>query len=150
MIFTMQALTRSMAGYVAPDLPEVTFYDNPNQQGTKMPAMFLQRTRAKIALKMGGRFLRQLGLDLVCLVDYDQVDMEDQYTKIADVLDERMETFPYSSREGGKSILLRTYERNWNIQDGELHYKFDLKLWVSPSEDAALMRSIQGYTEEVS
>lgn len=150
MIFTMQALTRSMAGYLATDLPGVTFYDNPNQQGTKTPSMFLQRTRAKIAMKMGGRFLRQLGLDLICLVDYNQVDMEDQCTRIADILDELMETFPYSSEEGGKSILLRTYERNWSIQDNELHYKFDLKLWVSRGEDAALMRSIQVYHEEVS
>lgn len=150
MIFTMRDLTRSMAGYLAPDLPGVNFYDNPNQQGTKLPAMFLQRTRAKIAMKMGGRFLRQLGLDLVCLVDYDQVDMDDQYTRIADTLDERMETFPYSGGEDGKSILLRTYERNWNIQDDALHYKFDLKLWVSHSEDDVLMRSIQAYHEEVS
>ena len=150
MIFTMQALTRSLAGYLAPDLPGVTFYDNPNQQGTKTPAMFLQRTRAKIALKMGGRFLRQLGLDMVCLVDYDQVDMEDQCTRIADILDELMEIFPYSSEEDGKRIFLRTYERNWSIQDNELHYKFDLKLWVSRSEDAVLMRSIQAYHEEVS
>lgn len=146
----MQGLTRSLADYLAPDLPGVTFYDNPNQQGTKMPAMFLQRTRAKIAMKMGGRFLRQLGLDLVCLVDYNQVDMDDQYARAADVLDELMETFPYSSGGDGKSILLRTYERNWGIQDGALHYKFDLKLWVSRSEDAVLMQSIQTYTEEVS
>lgn len=150
MIFTMQALTRSLARHLAPDLPGVTFYDNPNQQGTKTPAMFLQRTRAKIALKMGGRFLRQLGLDLICLVDYDQVDMDDQYTRIAEALDELMETFPYSSEEDGKSLLLRTYERNWSIQDDALHYKFDLKLWVSRSEDAVLMRSIQAYHEEVS
>lgn len=150
MTFTMQGLTRSLADYLAPDLPGVTFYDNPNQQGTKMPAMFLQRTRAKIAMKMGGRFLRQLGLDLVCLVDYNQVDMDDQYARAADILDELMETFPYSSGEDSKSILLRTYERNWSIQDDVLHYKFDLKLWVSRSEDAVLMQSIQTYNEEVS
>lgn len=150
MIFTMQGLTRSLADYLAPVLPGVTFYDNPNQQGTKMPAMFLQRTRAKIAMKMGGRFLRQLGLDLVCLVDYNQVDMDDQYARAADILDERMETFPYSSGGDGKTILLRAYERNWSIQDDALHYKFDLKLWVSRSEDAVLMQSIQTYTEEVS
>lgn len=150
MNFTMRGLTRSLAGYLAPALPGATFYDNPNQQGTRMPAMFLQRTRAKITKRMGGRFLRQLGLDLVCLVDYNQTDMEDQYTGTAEILDELMETFPYSGEEGGGSILLRTYERNWNIQDDALHYKFDLKIWVSRTEDAVLMRSIQAYTEEVS
>lgn len=150
MTFTMQALTHSLADYLAPAMPGFTFYDNPNQQGTKTPAMFFQRTRAKITKRLGGRFLRQLGLDLVCLVEYDLPDMEDQYTAAADVLDERLDTFPYSSGEGGENVLLRTYERNWYIQDNALHYKFDLKLWVSRGEDYALMRSIQSYTEEVS
>lgn len=150
MKFTMRGLTRSLAGCLAPFLPGVTFYDNPNQQGTRPPAMFLQRTRAKITMKMGGRFLRRLGLDLVYLVDYNQVDMDDQYTRAADILDERLETFPYSDGEGGQSAILRTYERSWSIQDDALHYKFDLNIWVSPEEDAALMGSIQSYNEEVS
>ena len=89
-------------------------------------------------------------MDLVYLVDYNQVDMDDQYTQAADVLDEQMETFPYQDGEAGAPALLRTYERNWYVQGDALHYKFDLKLWVSREEDTALMRSIQAYTEEVS
>ncbi len=150
MKFTMRGLTRSLAGCLAPHLPNAAFYDNPNQQGTRLPAMFLQRTRAKITMKMGGRFLRRLGLDLVYLVDYNQVDMDDQYTRAADILDERLETFPYSDGEGGQSAILRTHERSWSIQDDALHYKFDLNIWVSPEEDAVLMGSIQSYNEEVS
>ncbi len=149
MTFTMQSLTRALADYLAPALPGFTFYDNPNQQGTKTPAMFLQRTKAKISKRLGGRFLRQLGLDLVCLVDYNVADMEDQYVSAANVMDELLDTFPYCSGEGGESALLRTYERNWYIQNSVLHYKFDLKLWMSREEDIALMRSIQSYTEEV-
>lgn len=150
MTFTMQGLARSLADYLAPALPGVTFYDNPNQQGTKTPAMFIQRTRAKITKKMGARFLRQLGLDLVFLVDYNRPDMEDRYVEIADTLDGMMELFPYSGEAGKKGVLLRTYERDWKIQDEALHYKFDLKLWVVRKEDGVLMRSIQSYTEEVS
>lgn len=146
MTVTMQGLTRSLADYLAPALPGVTFYDNPNQQGTSTPAIFLQRTKAKITKRLGGRFLRQLGLDVVCLVDYNVVDMEDQYVIMADVLDEMLDTFPYL----GGDIRLRAYERNWYIQDDALHYKFDLKLWVSREEDGVLMQSIQAYTEEVS
>lgn len=149
MTFTMQALTRSLADYLAPHLPGMTFYDNPNQQGSRMPALFLQRTKAKITAKTGGRFLRELGLDLVCLIDYNQVDMDSRYTRVADVLDERLDTFPYQAGAEDGSALLRTYGRNWYIRDDALHYKFDLKLWVSREEDAVLMQSIQTYTEEV-
>ena len=150
MTFTMQALSRSLADYLAPFLPGITFYDNPNQQGSQLPTLFIKRTKAKITKRTSGRFLRQLGLDLVCLEDPNQVDMDDRYTDVADVLDERLDAFPYRSGEDSTIAQLRTYERNWYIQDETLHYKFDLKLWVSEAEDSALMRSIQLYHEEVS
>lgn len=144
MTFTIDALARALADYLSPALPGVTFYANPNQQGTQTPAMFLRRTNARIAKKMGNRFLRTLGLDLVCLEDPNQVDMDDRYTRTAEVLDEVLETFPCGPAR------LRTHERRWDVIDDALHYKFDLKLWVSREEDAVLMRSIQSFQEEVS
>lgn len=164
MIFTMETLAHSLADYLAPELPGVTFCSSPSQQGSQ-PAMFLRRTNAQIAKKMGGRLLRTLGLDLVCTADFNQTDLDDQYVRIADILDQVMETFPYCSRIGEESslmrtysdvtgdnsqvALLRTYERRWEITDSTLHYKFDLKLWMSKAEDALLMQSIQSYNEEV-
>lgn len=150
MIFTIQAISGSLADYLAPALPRVTFYDNPNQQGTRLPAMFLRRTNARIAKKMGDRFLRTLGLDLVCIEEFNKVGMDDRYTATADLLDQLLETFPYTSEEGGESALLRTYERKWNIIDSVLHYKFDLKIWVTKAQDIFLMQSIESYTQATS
>lgn len=150
MTFTMEALSSSIAGHLAPELPGVTFYDNPAQQGVRLPALFLRRTNARITKRAGVRFLRRLGLDLVCVLDFHRTGMEDQYTRIADILDQMMETFPYRGGQDGPPALLRTYERRWNIVDDVLHYRFDLKIWVSKEEDTALMRSIESYTEEVS
>ena len=149
MTFTMEALSSSIAGHLAPELPGVTFYDNPAQQGVKPPALFLRRTNARITKRAGVRFLRRLGLDLVCVLDFHGLSMDDRYTKIADILDEMREVFPYIGGEGSPAFL-RTYERRWDIVDDVLHYKFDLKVWVSREEDAVLMQSIESYTEEVS
>ena len=148
MIFTMPALSRSLADYLAPSLPDVSFYADPNQQGTASRALFLRQTNARIAKQVGGRFLRRLGLDLVYLEQLNSVDAETRLQAAADVLDQRMETFPYSSGEE-KAVLLRTYERNWEISDSTLHYKFDLQLWLTYEEDAALMMSIQELNMEV-
>ena len=148
MIFTMPALSRSLANYLAPSLPDVSFYADPNQQGTASRALFLRQTNARITKQTGGRFLRRLGLDLVYLEQFNSVDAETRLQAAADVLDQRMETFPYSSGEE-KAALLRTYERNWEIVDGTLHYKFDLQLWLTYAEDAALMMSIQELNMEV-
>ena len=148
MTFTMPALSRSLAEYLAPSLPDVSFYADPNQQGTASRALFLRQTNARITSQVGGRFLRRLGLDLVYLEQLNSVDAETRLQAAADVLDQRMETFPYSSKEE-KAVLLRTYERHWEIMDSTLHYKFDLQLWLTYQEDAALMMSIEELNMEV-
>lgn len=148
MTFTMPTLSRSLAEYLAPSLPDVTFYADPNQQGTASRALFLRQTNARITSQTGGRFLRRLGLDLVYLEQLNSVDAETRLQAAADVLDQRMETFPYSSGEE-KAVLLRTYERHWEIMDSTLHYKFDLQLWLTYQEDAALMMSIEELNMEV-
>ena len=148
MTFTMLALSRSLADYLAPSLPDVSFYADPNQQGTASRALFLRQTNARITSQVGGRFLRRLGLDLVYLEQLNSVDAETRLQAAADVLDQRMETFPYSSGEE-KAVLLRTYERHWEIMDSTLHYKFDLQLWLTYQEDAALMMSIEELNMEV-
>jgi len=150
MTFTIQTLASSLADYLRPELPGATFYSSPNQQGTRLPALFLRRTNARIARKTGDRFLRTLGLDLVYIEEFNQLGMDDRYTAAADILDQVMETFPYYSGEGKRTALLRTYERKWDIVDDVLHYKFDLKIWVGKAEDTVLMQSIQSYHEEVS
>ena len=67
MTFTMSALARSLADCLSPELPGASFYADPNQQGTRSPALFLRQTTAKISPQPGGAFLRRLGLDLVYL-----------------------------------------------------------------------------------
>lgn len=136
MTFTLSTLSRALAEHLAPNL-SAAFYADPNQQGTDLPALFLRQTNARIAKKLGGRFLRKLGMDLVYLVRPNTVDMETQLQMAADILDENLELFPYNG------AFLRTYDRRWEIIDGALHYKFELRLWLTQAEDAALMQSIQ-------
>ena len=143
MIFTMPALARSLADYLSPELPGASFYADPNQQGTRSPALFLRQTFAKISPQPGGRILRRLGLDLVYLVQPNVVDVESRLQMAADVMDEYLETFPYQGAQ------LRTYERHWEITDSALHYKFDLRLLLTRVEDGVLMQSIQALNMEV-
>ena len=99
MIFTLPGLSRSLADCLAPDLPGVRFFADPAQQGAKPPMLFLRQTNARIAKKMGERFLRRLGLDLVYLERLNIPDGDSRLQAAADVMDQRLETFPY--RGGG-------------------------------------------------
>lgn len=138
MNFTISTIAKSLADYLAPSFPGVTFYEDPNQQDSKPPMMFLQQRYAHIEPRRNnGYYLRRIGLDLTYLVDYNLPDLQQQYQQAAEQLDLRMETFPYS--DGTDTALLRTYEREWRIDLDALHYKFELRVWVTIPEDSVKM-----------
>lgn len=148
MNFTISTIASSLAAYLGSLFPEVTFYENPNQQGTQAPCMFLQQRYSYIKVKTAGRFLRQIGLDLTYLVDYNLPNMQELYQAAAEQLDMVMETFPYSDGSDDETALLRTYDREWRIDLDAMHYKFELRVWVEQPEKITPMDSM-GYQEAV-
>lgn len=141
MKFTISTIAKSLAGYLAPSFPGVTFYEDPNQQDSKPPMMFLQQRYAHIEPRRNnGYYLRRIGLDLTYLVDYNLPNLQQQYQQAAEQLDLRMETFPYS--DGTDTGLLRTYDREWRIDLDALHYKFELRVWITIPEDGVKMETM--------
>ena len=140
MIFSIENVARSLADYLAPVLPDVTFFEDPSQQGLETPCLFLQQRYSRVRKQLGGRWLRTIGLDLTCLEDYNLPDLQRRYQRTAEALDLVLETFPYS--DGERSTLLRAYDREWNIDHNELHYKLELRVLVYFPEDNALMQTL--------
>lgn len=148
MNFTTGTIARSLADYLAPVLPGVSFYEDPNQQGTRVPCMFLQQRYSYIEKRQARRWLRRIGLDLTYLEDYNLPNMQQLYQQAAQTLDLVMETFVYSDGDSKKTTLLRTYDREWRIDLDALHYKFELRVWVELPETLTLMQTMD-YHEEV-
>lgn len=141
MNFTIQTIAKSLANYLASSFPGVTFYEDPNQQGSKAPMMFLQQRYAYVEPRRNnGYYLRRIGLDLTYLVDYNLPDLQQQYQQAAEQLDLLMETIPYT--DGTETGLLRTYDREWRIDLDALHYKFELQVWVTIPEDNVKMETM--------
>ena len=148
MIFTVSQIGQSLAAYLAPSFPGVTFFEDPNQQGSDTPCMFLQQRYAYTKLRQAGRWLRQIGLDLTYLVDYNLPNMQQLYQEAAEQLDLLMETFPYTDGTTEGTTLLRTYDREWRIDLDAMHYKFELQVWVEMPEDFNPMETMD-YNPEV-
>lgn len=147
MNFTIQTIAKSLANYLASSFPGVTFYEDPNQQGSKPPMLFLQQRYAYVEPRRNnGYYLRRIGLDLTYLVDYNLPDLQQQYQRAAEQLDLLMETFPYT--DGTETGLLRTYDREWRIDLDALHYKFELQVWVTIPEDSVKMQTMD-YDEDL-
>lgn len=140
MIFSTANLAQSLADYLAPAFPGVHFYEDPNQQGTKPPCMFLQSRGGDIKLRQAGRWLRTIRLDLVYLEQFNRPDLQQLYNAAAELLDEMLELFPYVSN--GESTWLRTYNRDYTVELQALHYKFDLQVWVVKPQTDVYMQTL--------
>ena len=127
MNLTVTTIAKSLAGYLAPHFPGVTFYEDPNQQGSQPPMMFLQTRTNRLLLETGGFWRRILGVDLVYLLEYNLPDLQRRYQAAGETLDLLMEAFPYSDGTTEGTVLLRTYDREWNIDLDELHYRFEVR-----------------------
>ena len=140
-----KSLADYLADYLAPILPGVAMYEDPNQQGSHPPCMFLQVRYGRLTKEMSGFWVRRLGLDLVYLLDYNLTNLQQLYQQAGEALDLALETFPYSDGETeGKTVLLRTYDREWNIDLDELHYKFELRERVTlPTPEAVKMQELE-------
>ena len=146
MNFTMSTIAQSLASFLAPTFPSVTFYEDPNQQGTNTPCMFLQQRYSNIKLQPSGRWLRTIGLDLTYLEDFNLPNMQQLYQTAAEQLDMVMETFPYT--DGTDTQTLRAYDREWRIDLDALHYQFEIRVLVSLPQDITPMQTMD-YKEAV-
>lgn len=148
MTFTVSTIAKSLADYLAPVLPGVAMYEDPNQQGSQPPCLFLQQRYSRLQLETGGYWLRTIGLDLTYLLDYNLPDLQQRYQAAAEALDLVMETFPYSDKQAGEHVLVRTHERNWRIDLDALHYQFEVRERVSIPVPAVKMQTMD-LNEEV-
>lgn len=147
MNLTVSTISKSLADYLAalPDTPfaGVAMYEDPNQQGSQPPCMFLQTRYNRLSKEAGGYWLRTLGIDLVYLLDYNLPNLQQLYQQAGEALDLALETFPYSDGEAGaEPVLLRTYDREWNVDLNELHYKFELRERVNIPEQFVKMQTM--------
>ncbi len=149
MNFTVTTIAKSLADYIAPMFPGVQFNEDPAQQETEPPCMFLQQRYSYLEHRTGGRWLRTIGLDLTYLLDYNLTDMQRQYEAAAEALDLIMETFPYNDGESEGSALIRTYDREWRVDLDAMHYKFEIRELVTIPKEYVKMRTIQELNEEV-
>lgn len=146
MNFTVSTIAASLAAYLSPLFPGVTFYENPNQQGTNPPCMFLQQRYSYMKRRTSGQWLRTIGLDLTYLEAYNLPNMQQLYQAAAETLEMVMDAFPYS--DGTSTTTVLTYDRDSRIDLDAMHYKFELRVIVELPETETPMQTMT-YNEEV-
>ena len=86
---------------------------------------------------------------MTCLQDYNLPNLQQLYEATAEVLDIALENFPYNDGESTQTVLIKTHNREWNIDLDALHYKFDIEERVIIPKKNIKMQTIQELNEEV-
>lgn len=142
MIFTLDHIVNSLAGVLKAQYPDYPVYANANQQGTKYPCFFIFFMPSTIESRMDDHFYRDLGVDIVFVQQRNTIDGNSKLQGIAEYLDEHLEIFAYSDGNG-ETVWLRTYERQWQTEDQELHYQFHIRQRMALSRTEIPMREME-------
>lgn len=142
MKFTIENLLNSLAGVLKAGYPGRPVYVSPNQQGTEFPCFFIFLMPSRIEDGIGGRFLRDLWLDLVFVQQRNAANGNAEIQEVQEFLDQNLDKFLYYD-ESGSSAWLHTYEREASVEDQELHYKFHVRPRVSAREKENRMQGVE-------
>ncbi len=142
MIFSLQNVIDSLAALLTKQYPDYPVYDSPNQQGTKFPCFFIFFMPSTIEEHAGNRYYRDLGVDIVFVQQRNLVNGNQKIQEIAEFLDLTLDTFWYADNSNLRT-LLPTSERQWNIEDEELHYQFHIRQRVALQVKENLMSDME-------
>ena len=142
MIFTLENIINSLAGVLTARYPDYPVYASPNQQGTDHPCFFIFFMPSKIEKHMNDRFLRDLGVDIVFVQQRNIVNGNAEIQAIAEYLDGALDLFDYVDGRGRKAKI-RTFERQWQTEDDEMHYQFHIRQRVSIPRNNELMQIME-------
>ena len=110
--------------------PNATIFDNPNQQGTKLPAWFIiHREPVKIEREINAAWL-VYSIDLCYLLEYNTTRLFDDYAASADLLNAELIYLPIYGTPG---VVTHVYDREWSLELDALKYSTTLRFRVKPN-----------------
>lgn len=129
MIYTIENLIQSIAAQLKTVYPALPVYDTFTLQGNEYPCFFVFLMPSNISDQIDGVDKREIFFDVVYVQQRNITNAYADLYSVADALDELLDVVNYTA--DGESVPLHTHERNYSIDDQELHYKFKIIARVS-------------------
>lgn len=124
-----QLIHASIAAVLRDIDPNAEIFDNPTQQGTPYPAWnIVHRQPVERQRECGNRYMLVYGIDIWYMLQQNITRMYDQYTHVAERLQDVMEYLPIYGHPG---VLIHTYENSWNLELNAMKYSITLRLRCS-------------------
>ena len=120
---------KSLAAVAASIVPNSYVYDNPNQQGTHLPAWFIvHREPVRIERENQRRAWIIFGIDLYYMIELNTPRVFDEYARVGDALDCALTYL----RIYGTDKLVHVFERSWELAMNCLKYSLTLRIRCAP------------------
>lgn len=127
-----QIIHNSYAAVINKIDPKANIYDNPNQQGTAYPAWFIvHRSPVEVMRDFGkryggNRYTLTYQIDIWYMIQQNIPRLYDQYTAVAERLDEQLEYLPIF----GSDAVVHVYDKSWSLELNSMKYSTTLRLRV--------------------
>lgn len=129
MIYTIENLIQSIAAQLKTVYPALPVYDTFTLQGNEYPCFFVFLMPSNISDQIDGVDKREIFFDVVYVQQRNITNAYADLYSVADTLDDLLDVVNYTA--DGETVPLHTHERNYSIDDQELHYKFKIIARVS-------------------
>ena len=129
MTYTIENLIQSIAAQLKTVYPALPVYDTFTLQGNEYPWFFVFLMPSNISDQIDGVDKREIFFDIVYVQQRNITNAYADLYSVADTLDELLDVVNYTA--DGETVPLHTHERNYSIDDQELHYKFKIIARVS-------------------
>jgi len=129
MNYTIENLIQSIAAQLKTVYPALPVYDTFTLQGNEYPCFFVFLMPSNISDQIDGVDKREIFFDVVYVQQRNITNAYADLYSVADTLDELLDVVNYTA--DGETVPLHTHERNYSIDDQELHYKFKIIARVS-------------------
>ena len=129
MIYTLENLIQSIAAQLKTVYPALPIYDTFTLQGNEYPCFFVFLMPSNISDQIDGVDKREIFFDVVYVQQRNITNAYADLYSVADTLDELLDVVNYTA--DGETVPLHTHERNYSIDDQELHYKIKIIARVS-------------------
>lgn len=142
MTYSLENIADSIAGVLKARYPDYPVYTSASQQGTEFPCFFVFFMPSSIRGEIGRKYFQDLGVDVIFVQQRNVVNGNDAILEIAQFLDENMGSIPYTDGSGAL-IPLHTMERQWQMEDQELHYQFHIRQRVAAEYRPLYMKEME-------
>lgn len=125
--------------------PNAEIFDNPTQQGSPYPAWYIvHRQPVERQREVGNRYVLVYYIDIWYMLKQNITRLYDQYTVVAEQLEERMEHLPIYGYEG---VVVHTHDNSWGLELNAMKYSITLRLRCSrntaPVEKMRVIEDLQ-------